>query len=90
MWRKVGVERNQQRLTEAVEELEGYCRYALANPQQTIEGWELQNLLTVALMMAHAALARQESRGVHLRTDFPKLDDIHWRRHSVFQRQAAE
>lgn len=86
MWRKVGVERNQQRLAEAVEGLEGYCRYALANPQQTIEGWELQNLLTVALMMAHAALARQESRGVHLRTDFPKLDDLHWRRHLVFQR----
>jgi L-aspartate oxidase len=89
MWRKVGVERNQQRLAEAVEGLEGYCRYALANPQQTIEGWELQNLLTVSLMMAHAALAREESRGVHLRTDFPNLDDLQWRRHLVFQREST-
>ena len=35
------------------------------------DGWELQNMLTVARLMVEAALAREESRGVHLRTDFP-------------------
>ena len=34
-------------------------------------GWELQNMLTVAQVIAQAALSRRESRGVHLRTDYP-------------------
>ena len=32
-------------------------------------------MLTVASLMVEAALAREESRGVHLRTDFPQTDD---------------
>jgi L-aspartate oxidase len=47
------------------------------------DGWELQNMLTVASLMVESALAREESRGVHLRTDFPKVDDANWRRHLV-------
>ena len=35
------------------------------------EGWQLQNMLTVARIMIAAALEREETRGVHLRTDFP-------------------
>jgi L-aspartate oxidase len=38
-------------------------------------------MLTVSLMMAQAVLARTESRGVHLRTDYPKLNNPNWRRH---------
>jgi L-aspartate oxidase len=44
-------------------------------------GWELQYMRTVANLMVDAALAREESRGVYLRTDFPEPDDAHWRRH---------
>ena len=32
-------------------------------------------MLTVAQIMVQAAEMREESRGVHLRTDFPKTDD---------------
>ncbi|MFM8214665.1 MAG: hypothetical protein ACKN82_08520 [Pirellula sp.] len=32
-------------------------------------------------MMTQAALSRCESRGVHLRLDYPKLDNEHWRKH---------
>ena len=53
------------------------------------DGWELQNMLTVASLMVEGALAREESRGVHLRTDFPKTDDEHWRRHLAFTRPGA-
>ena len=42
------------------------------------QGWECQNMLTVARTMAAAALARNESRGVHFRSDFPQTDDEHW------------
>ena len=36
-------------------------------------------MLTVARLMIAAALRREESRGVHLRTDFPQQDDVHWK-----------
>ena len=41
-------------------------------------GWELQNLLTVARLMVPGALARDESRGTHYRSDFPARDDERW------------
>ena len=46
-------------------------------------GWELQNLLTIARLMIDAALEREESRGVHFRSDFPTRDDANWARHIV-------
>jgi L-aspartate oxidase len=36
--------------------------------------------------MTQAALERTESRGVHLRVDYPKLDEEHWHRHLRFFR----
>lgn len=46
---------------------------------------ELDNLMAVALATAHSALARQESRGAHSREDYPKRDDGHWLKHSLYQ-----
>ena len=51
------------------------------------DGWELQNMLVVARLSIGAALAREESRGVHIRTDFPATDDLHWQRHLAFRRE---
>ncbi|MFN4905701.1 MAG: L-aspartate oxidase [Planctomycetota bacterium] len=85
MWRQVGVHRKKERLEEALEQLIRYSSYVLAHRPSGIEGWELQNMLTVGLMMTHAALARNESRGVHLRLDYPKLDNEHWRKHLAMQ-----
>ncbi|MFM9063409.1 MAG: L-aspartate oxidase [Pirellula sp.] len=81
MWRHVGVHRKNERLEEALEQLIRYSKYVLAHRPDGIEGWELQNMLTVGLMMTQAALSRCESRGVHLRLDYPKLDNEHWRKH---------
>ena len=44
---------------------------------------ELGNMLDVALAIAASALARQESRGVHYRTDFPERDDANWSQHTL-------
>ncbi|TQN33150.1 L-aspartate oxidase /nicotinate-nucleotide pyrophosphorylase [carboxylating] [Haloactinospora alba] len=38
------------------------------------EAWEATNLATVAAMITHAALIREESRGAHQRADFPEAD----------------
>ena len=86
MWRCVGVQRDRERLDEAAEMISNWQRYVLARQFHELGGWELQNMLTVSAVIVAAARAREESRGVHLRTDFPNLDETRWHRHLVFQR----
>ena len=68
-------------MLQAKESVAFWCRYVLARTFDHRAGWELQNLLTIARLMIDAALAREESRGVHYRSDFPDRDDAHWQRH---------
>jgi L-aspartate oxidase len=82
MVRHMGVIRDQAGLQEARSDVAFWCRYALTREFTHRAGWELQNLLTIARLMIDSALARQESRGVHLRADFPQPNDL-WRRHIV-------
>lgn len=41
---------------------------------------DLENQLTVARLVVESALAREESRGAHFRSDFPEQDDDAWLR----------
>jgi len=84
MWRNVGMEREATHLSEAIEIIEFWSRYVMDKVFGASEGWECQNMLTVARTMTAAALTRQESRGVHYRSDFPQTDDEHWRKHISF------
>lgn len=86
MWRAAGVRRTGPQLADAGRTIRRWCGYVLARQLNDPDGWELQNMLTVASLIVEAALAREESRGVHLRTDFPRMDDEHWRRHLSFVR----
>ena len=72
MWRNVGISRNEDGLQQAITQLEFWERYVSQREFSSIQGWELQNQLLVARLMAAAALERRESRGVHARSDFPK------------------
>ncbi|MCA9148560.1 MAG: L-aspartate oxidase [Planctomycetales bacterium] len=81
MWRSAGVRREQTQLESARQAIATWCRYVLPRQFNSPPGWELQNMLMVSYLMIQAALTREESRGVHLRTDFPNQDDAHWRRH---------
>jgi len=40
-------------------------------------------LCTVGLLVARSALAREESRGAHYRTDFPTHNDAKFLKHSI-------
>jgi len=73
MWRNVGISRHDDGLQQAMTQLEFWERYVSQREFASIEGWELQNQLLVARLMAAAALERRESRGVHARSDFPEM-----------------
>jgi len=90
MWRAAGVQREGSQLREAAESIDAWCHYVLPRQFTDPEGWELQNMLTVARVMVAAALRREESRGVHLRSDFPEQDDRHWQRRLGTVRDSAE
>jgi L-aspartate oxidase len=81
MWRDVGVRRDAEQMRNALDMIDRWCRYVLVRQFCEPHGWELQNMLTVARLMVRSALAREESRGVHLRTDHLDLDNEHWQRH---------
>ena len=87
MWRAAGVHRTGPQLAEASETIHRWCRYVLARQFANPAGWELENMLTVSGLMVESALERTESRGVHLRSDFPETDDAHWRRHLAVTRR---
>ncbi len=88
MWRLVGVQRRADRLDEALHAIRSYARYVLPHTFDSHAGWELQNMLTVAHLMADAAYHRTESRGVHLRTDYPVIDEATWQKHILYSRPA--
>ncbi|WP_425619317.1 L-aspartate oxidase [Anatilimnocola sp. NA78] len=90
MWRACGVRRTAELLQEAIEAVDQWRRYVLLRQFHDPAGWELQNLLCLARVMIQSALARDESRGTHLRTDFPKLDDARWNRHIWFRRSSND
>ncbi|MBW3598711.1 MAG: L-aspartate oxidase, partial [Planctomycetes bacterium] len=86
MWRSAGVRRNGPQLADAADQIDTWQRYVSMRQFFDPAGWELQNMLLVARIMIEAAGAREESRGVHLRTDFPNSDDRAWRRRISFRR----
>ncbi|MFV1963900.1 MAG: L-aspartate oxidase [Pirellulaceae bacterium] len=89
MWRAAGVQRSGDQLSEAARTIDLWRHYVLSLQFDAPVGWELQNMLTVARIMVAAAISRTESRGVHLRTDFPETDDAHWNRRIRLSRTHA-
>jgi L-aspartate oxidase len=84
MWRSVGITRDGVKLAEAAEQVDFWCRYVLDQVFPDPAGWTMQNMLTVARLMIAAASAREESRGVHWRRDFPQTEPA-WAHHITIQ-----
>ena len=92
MHEQVGLYRDQGGLTLAanlVSELkERYTKLGVPNSggaynPSLLSYLELGNMLEVGQVMVACALAREESRGAHYRTDFPEKDDANWLRHTM-------
>ncbi|HEY0406067.1 MAG TPA: L-aspartate oxidase [Pyrinomonadaceae bacterium] len=81
MWERVGILRSRESVGRALAEFEQIARAPLSRASR--------NFLTVATLIARAALWREESRGAHHRTDYPARDDERWRVHSI-ARDGAE
>jgi L-aspartate oxidase len=76
-WENCGIVRSADGLREAAVQLEAL------SPQSPEE----RSMRQVALLIARCALARQESRGAHYRTDYPETREA-FARHSVVAREA--
>jgi L-aspartate oxidase len=84
MWRHAGLLRSRDTLDDLVARLSTWWGCLLHRRTATPldrETRRLSSLVTVSLLIARAALRREESRGGHFRTDFAHRDDIHWQKH---------
>lgn len=81
MWQDVGIVRTGIGLKRAMERLQQISP-RVAHPQ-TRRAHEAQNIHLAGLLVARSALAREESRGAHYRTDFPAHNDAKFLKHSV-------
>ena len=62
--------------------------HSLTFNTERIAALELECMLDVAESIVTAATRREESRGAHQRTDFPKRDDVRYLAHSLIYRNA--
>jgi L-aspartate oxidase len=90
MWRNVGIEREADGLSYAIDSIDFWSNYVLDAVFDEPGGWELQNMLLLGKLMAWAALKRTESRGVHYRNDHPRTDDRRWKAHLVLARDGVK
>ncbi|MBN3032507.1 MAG: L-aspartate oxidase [Candidatus Saganbacteria bacterium] len=89
MWNGTGIIRSQESLEDALNKLVKVEKQIDFAPVSADE-LELRNMLLVAKLIARSALGRQESRGAHYRTDYPRKDDANWQRHLVYKMTNGE
>ena len=81
MWKQVGIVRTGAGLKQAIQRL-AELGEPLHSPRTRRE-FEARNLQLTGMLIARSALAREESRGAHYRTDFPDHNDVKFLKHSV-------
>ncbi len=89
---KVGIFRNKKDLADALEEIkqlrEEYGRVYISGrclrySQELINIFEFESMLDLSEVITLGALNREETRGSHYRSDFPKRDDKNWLKHTL-------
>lgn len=83
MTRHVGIVRDAGGLRTALQRL-AEIGSTIQHPN-TSTGYEARNLQQVGALVTRSALAREESRGGHYRSDFPSHDDAHFLKHTLIR-----
>jgi L-aspartate oxidase len=81
MWRAMGVKRTGEEIEVAEGRIDLWASAVRDLAPDEPRTWELENMLALAQLACIAARAREESRGVHYRNDFPESDEA-WCAHS--------
>ncbi len=91
----LGIFRTKESMTKAREDIrriEAHLERVFIQDRGTIfnsdliQALELGSLVDVAETIVAGAIAREESRGAHYRSDFPQRDDEHWLKHTLAYR----
>lgn len=83
IWRdRAGLEAGISQIRTIMDELDRST--GAAGLGEAVESFEAREVMSVALVIATAALRRTESRGAHQRRDHPAQDDANWLRHIGF------
>jgi L-aspartate oxidase len=85
-WNACGVLRNGPEVSAAGKRLQTRALEQCAAPNRAC--FELRNMHQVAYLISVAALAREESRGGHYRTDFP-CKSVAFEKHSIIMRASS-
>jgi len=97
MWYNAGISRTRTKLADACDMFDLWGRYTLDKVFESPDGWEVQNLLYTARLIAKAALSRPTSVGTHwiqppIQSEIAQPDpspspdaDLHasWSRHAL-------
>jgi L-aspartate oxidase len=83
MSRYAGIIRDAAGLRSALQQLDEIGS-SVATPDNSAS-YEARNLKQVGMLVARSALAREESRGAHYRSDFPAHDDAHYLKHTLIR-----
>ena len=95
----LSVLKNEKGLKEAIKEIEDLRKNDLPRIQavdirrfnlEWMEAIEVPFMLDVAEMIAWSSLFREESRGVHNREDYPKMDNENWLCHTLLVKKNGE
>jgi L-aspartate oxidase len=80
LWNKVGIIRNGEDLCDALQQLDSLLLVRPTAPSSQF--YEVRNILEVGRIITRSALAREESRGAHYRSDFPLKNEATPAKHS--------
>jgi L-aspartate oxidase len=86
-WRNCGIVRTGPDLQSALTQLAAMEQQTISQPRRA--QFELRTLHTVTQLIARCALAREESRGGHYRSDFPEKSDA-FQQHSLIRRGSED
>jgi succinate dehydrogenase/fumarate reductase flavoprotein subunit len=94
LWHQAGIIREEKGLKETLGEIatlnQALPHISARTPQELFRKIELRNILLVAEMVCRAALMREESRGSHLRHDFPQEDNRNWLQNIYIKKHGTE